>query len=318
MSEKTDYFRNNIRAIVSIGLTCLIGWLFSYLAIYVFEDYRLGLFIWLPLVMGVVSTVIYGFKNPIVKDNLRWISLMSLLIFALGMLIMAFEGVICLVMATPTSVFFNIVGYKIGRIILANSSFGGPSFMTFLFVFSVPVFMAFEDNIEEKDELRSISTTVDIKASPETVWKNVIEFPQLEEPKELIFKVGIAYPINAKIKGDGKGAIRYCNFSTGSFVEPITNWEEPKLLEFDVLDQPEPMKELSIYDIHPNHLHGFWISQKGQFKLTRLENGYTRLEGTTWYINKIKPDFYWTLWSDYIVHTIHERVLNHIKKESEN
>jgi hypothetical protein len=64
-------------------------------------------------------------------------------------------------------------------------------------------------------------------------------------------------------------------------------------------------------------LHGYWVSKKGQFKLIRLANGHTLLEGTTWYINKIKPDWYWTLWSDYIVHKIHKRVLCHIKKVSE-
>jgi hypothetical protein len=83
------------------------------------------------------------------------------------------------------------------------------------------------------------------------------------------------------------------------------------------MEQPEPMKEISFYDIHPTHLHGYWVSQKGQFKLTKLKNGHTLLEGTTWYINKIKPDFYWTTWSDYIVHKIHIRVLEHIKLQSE-
>jgi hypothetical protein len=41
------------------------------------------------------------------------------------------------------------------------------------------------------------------------------------------------------------------------------------------------------------------------------------LEGTTWYINKIKPGFYWKLWSDFIVHKIHNRVLEHIKVQAE-
>ncbi|TAH01426.1 MAG: hypothetical protein EAZ16_11800 [Sphingobacteriales bacterium] len=77
------------------------------------------------------------------------------------------------------------------------------------------------------------------------------------------------------------------------------------------------MKEISFYDIHPTHLHGYWVSKKGQFKLTKLANGNTLLEGTTWYINKIKPDFYWTIWSDYIVHKIHNRVLEHIKQQTE-
>jgi hypothetical protein len=77
------------------------------------------------------------------------------------------------------------------------------------------------------------------------------------------------------------------------------------------------MKELSPYDIHPAHLHAYFVSRRGQFLLTQLPNGHTVLEGTTWYTDKIRPNFYWDLWSDYIVHSIHTRVLEHIKQETE-
>ena len=156
--------------------------------------------------------------------------------------------------------------------------------------------------------------------APETVWKNVISSSRRSESPgpEFIFRTGIAYPINAEISGQGVGAVRHCNFSTGSFVDPISVWDEAKLLKFDVDSQPEPMKELSFYSyVHPNHLHGYWVSKGGQFKLTALPNGHTLLEGTTWYVNKIEPGGYWTLWSDYIVHKIHERVLGQIKIHAE-
>jgi hypothetical protein len=178
--------------------------------------------------------------------------------------------------------------------------------------------MGFEYAIGPAATVRSVTTSVEINAMPEGVWQNVIAFSTLDKPTELVFKTGIAYPINAIIDGHGIGAVRHCNFTTGSFVEPITVWDEPHLLRFSVDEQPEPMKEISPYNIHPNHLHGYWVSKQGQFKLTQLPNGHTLLEGTTWYANKIKPDFYWTIWSDYIVHAIHKRVLQHIKKQCEN
>ena len=80
---------------------------------------------------------------------------------------------------------------------------------------------------------------------------------------------------------------------------------EPNLLQFSFYEQPELMKEISSYNINPTHLHGSWVSKQGQFKLSALPNGHTLLEGTTWYINKIKPRAYWSLWSDFIVHKIH-------------
>jgi hypothetical protein len=242
---------------------------------------------------------------------------LTLLFFCVGLLFFAWEGIICLAMAAPIGFLFTYLGFLIGHG-LSKGKMGSNSPATIiLLMLSVPSLMAFEDNIKTTDQLRSVTTSVEINASPETVWKNVIAFPQLKDPTEFIFKTGIAYPINATINGQGVGAVRHCNFSTGSFVEPITTWDEPKLLKFSVDQQPEPMKEISPYDIHPNHLHGYWVSKQGQFKLTALPNGHTLLEGTTWYVNKIKPGIYWTVWSDYIVHKIHQRVLEHIKTQAE-
>ena len=139
-----------------------------------------------------------------------------------------------------------------------------------------------------------------------------------DEPDEWLFKTGIAYPTHAEIKGSGVGAVRYCNFTTGSFVEPITTWNEPTLLQFDVLDQPTPMRELNpFWDVHPPHLDGYFQSKKGQFELVQLDNGKTLVEGTTWYHIHIHPVAYWDFWSEYILHEIHYRVLKHIKKECE-
>jgi len=77
------------------------------------------------------------------------------------------------------------------------------------------------------------------------------------------------------------------------------------------------MKELSPYDIHPNHLHNYFVSKKGEFKLEKISKNKTKLIGTTWYQNDIKPEIYWSIWSEYIIHKIHNRVLNHIKKTCE-
>ena len=115
----------------------------------------------------------------------------------------------------------------------------------------------------EKDttpEVTSVVSSIEIDAPPDVVWKHLIEFPPIPEPDELLFKTGIAYPINARIEGTGVGAIRHCNFTTGSFVEPITIWDAPRLLRFDVEQQPAPMRELSFWDIDAPHLHDYFVS----------------------------------------------------------
>ena len=101
----------------------------------------------------------------------------------------------------------------------------------------------------------------------QVVWNNVIAFPDLPADRAWYFP-GALRVLNGRIVGQGVGAIRHCEFTTGAFVEPITAWEEPRLLAFDVAEQPAPMFELSPYrNVHPPHLDGFLRSTRGEFRL---------------------------------------------------
>jgi hypothetical protein len=128
----------------------------------------------------------------------------------------------------------------------------------------------------------------------------------------------MANPMRARITGYGHGAVRYCGFSTGSFVEPSEAWDEPRRLKFSVTAHPSPMQEGTPHrEIHPPHLTGLLASKQGQFRLRPLPGGRRHLEGTTWYQHRLWPASYWQLWSDHIIHTIHLRVLRQVKALSE-
>jgi len=299
----------------AVGLTVIVAGLLSLWGVYVYHDYGIALFILTPLFIGAGSTILYGLKKVITKKEAWQIGLLTLGVFTSGLFVFAIEGLICIAMAAPFGLLLTWLGSLIGFAIINKTPKNAPTAMLILIV-GIPT-MAFIEK-DFKPTLTSVVTSIEINADPKTVWKNVVEFPQLDEPTEFIFRTGIAYPINAKIDGTGVGAVRHCNFTTGSFVEPITVWDEPSLLKFDVVEQPAPMKELSFWDIDAPHLHDYFVSKQGQFKLTALPNGKTRLEGTTWYYHNIKPAIYWQLWSDHIIHKIHDRVLTHIKTNSEN
>lgn len=300
---------------VSIGLTVIISGLLTLWGIYGIGQYGIALFILTPLFMGAGPAILYGHNKPLSRKQAWQSGLLTLGIFSAGLLVFAIEGVICIAMAAPIGILLTWLGSLIGHAIVNKAPGGSPTTLLIL-IAAIPA-LAFIENGEEP-ALSSVTTAIEINAGPETVWKNVVEFPPLNDPTEFIFKTGIAYPVNAVIEGAGVGAVRHCNFTTGSFVEPVTVWDEPRLLKFDVVQQPLPMKELSFWDIDAPHLHDYFASKCGQFKLTPLANGHTLLEGTTWYSHDIKPVFYWQLWSRHIIHKIHERVLKHIKTNAEH
>ena len=299
---------------VSIVVTASIAGLLTLWGIYGIGRYGIALFILTPLFIGAGSTILFGYQRPITKRQAWSISLLTLCVFTAGLLVCAIEGIICIAMALPFGLLLTWLGSLIGYAIIVRKAEISSTAMV-LFIALIPL-VGFIERSNQPD-LNSVVTTIEINAEAETVWKNVVTFPQLKKPDEFIFKTGIAYPLNASIEGKGVGAIRHCNFTTGSFVEPITIWNEPKLLKFNVKEQPAPMIELSFWDVNSPHLHDYFVSKCGQFKLTPMANGHTLLEGTTWYYDNISPAFYWKIWSDYIIHQIHNRVLKHIKENAE-
>lgn len=312
--EKWMPANDDKRKWLSVGIAVVVAGLLTVWAIYGIGNYGIALFIFVPLLIGAAPVVLYGSGKDVSKKQAWHIGVLTLGVYTAGLLIFAIEGVICIAMAAPFGLALTWLGTRVGYELVKRTPGNAPT--TLLLLIGVVPITAFVEK-DTQTPLQAVVTSVDIQAAPGVVWKHVVVFPQLDEPTELLFKAGIAYPINATIAGSGVGAVRHCNFTTGSFVEPITVWDEPHLLKFSVEEQPHPMKELSFWDVDAPHLHDYFVSKQGQFELTNLPNGNTRLTGTTWYYHKIRPSFYWQLWSNYIIHKIHYRVLNHIKNNAE-
>ncbi len=303
-------------AMLAVPVSIAVSALLLLFSVYVASSYGMALFAGTPFLLGAVGGFLYNRAAPRSLTGTMGVVLLSVLIAGGVLILFAFEGVICLAMAAPIVTPVALLGGFFGR---AVALFGHqPAYPAFAAAFLVmPAMTALEAKLNETASYEVI-TAIEIDAPPEAVWPNVVSFTELPEPSRLLFRTGIAYPKRARIEGSGVGAVRHCEFSTGSFVEPITRWDEPATLSFDVLEQPPPMHEWSPYkDLQPPHLDGYIQSRRGEFRLIALPGNRTRLEGSTWYDLRIYPAGYWRLWSDLLIHRIHTRVLEHVKRETE-
>ena len=307
-------------AVVGILVTAILAVLLTALSASHLGNYGWGLFVGIPFFLGFNSTLIYGFHRPRSVVKCLGVAGLSTALVGLALFAFAVEGVICLVMALPLAIVLSLLGGLMGFVLQQRPSFSPNTLRVASVGFLLmPGLILLEYSLGETPPLHTVKTSIVINANPQTVWSHVVSFSELPPPAELMFRTGIAYPIRAEISGQGVGAVRHCVFSTGEFVEPITVWDEPRLLRFDVTAQPGSMEELSLYsDLRPPHLENYLISKQGQFELKSLPDGTTLLEGTTWYQNRFWPAPYWHLWSDHIIHTIHKRVLLHIKSLAES
>jgi len=302
-------------ALLSMVLGASLGLALSWIAVLWLNSYGLALFMGTPFVVGVVTA--YALRRRYrasVKETFEVVVMTVLLVsgaaFAVG-----FEGAVCLLMMAPLALVLALMGGLVGRRLAMAGE--GPLGGALLVALVVPGGAVLETGAGATAHLREVSSSVVIEAPPDEVWEEVIAFSPIPEPTSLLFRLGVAYPTHAEIEGDGVGAIRYCVFSTGAFVEPITAWEPGVRLAFDVASSPPPLRELSIREIAPPHLEGYLRPRAGEFRLIPIEGGRTRLEGSTWYEQRLRPEGYWVVFSDRIIAGIHERVLEHIRSEVE-
>ncbi|MBI2949139.1 MAG: hypothetical protein HYY23_15980 [Verrucomicrobia bacterium] len=305
-------------AMLGLGISLVLAMTAMLLGVELLSHYGWGLFVGAPFAMGFMTVLIYGYHEPRPFRDCLVAALLPVALAGAAFLAFAMEGVICLMMAAPLAAGIALIGGAAAYFIQAGRREDTPKLVCAAFLI-VPALIGGEYWQQAPARLLRVRTAAVVNANPEQVWRHVVAFTDLPEPTEWLFRLGIAYPKRAEIRGRGAGAIRHCVFSTGPFVEPIEIWDEPRLLKFSVTQNPAPMEEWTPYQsVHPPHLDGFLVSNGGQFLLEPLTGGRTRLEGTTWYYHHLWPAGYWQLWSDFIIHRIHQRVLNHIKKIAED
>jgi hypothetical protein len=297
-----------VAGVVGITLVTVLA------GIYLRRVYSTGLFLGTPFTIGYVCSHLYNRAAPRPAGASIRVALAGVVVAAGAMIVIALEGVACVVMALPIAAFVAVPGALLGRAVARR--WHGPATGVGLGVVLAPLAVLLEPRAEPA--IRDVVSVIEVDAPPAAVWRHVVTFPEPPPPREWLFRVGVAAPVAARIEGAGVGATRYCDFTTGSFTEPVTAWEEGARLAFDITDQPSPLRETSPYrGLRVPHLDGYFRATSGEFRLSELPGGGTRLEGRTRYAIALFPESYWALFAGAIVDAIHLRVLAHVERLAE-
>jgi hypothetical protein len=293
-----------------------LGLLATYVSASVDKSYGIALFIAVPFLVGLVAVLAMSVKEPVTAHQAFGVSTLAVVVLGCLLMTFAIEGAVCLIMALPIAVPLSICGGIAAYLVQRTPAAHHPATLLLL-VGLTPFGATLERSFPLAADLFTVTTSIDIPASPERVWQTVLQPAKLAAPSHPLFRAGIAYPLASHIEGAGLTATRYCDFSTGKLVEPVLIWKEGRQLRFTVASNPLPMQEWTPYaQIHPPHLEGFLASRQGEFRLEPLPNGGTRLFATTWYQHHMWPATYWRAWSDYIIHRVHDMVLENIRERA--
>jgi hypothetical protein len=273
------------------------------------------MFVISPFVVG--ATTAYFANRQAEIDATRTVQLV-LCATALGGIALigfALEGAVCIVMAAPLGALAALAGGALGRGI-ALSTKRSPAH-TVSAVALLPLAFALERAFPPAASFDTTETVV-VEAPSELVWKAIVQMAPIDAPPALPFRLGVAYPVGGEIIGEGVGAVRRGEFSTGTAIEQVTEWIAPRKLSFVVLDDVPSMRELSPYEhVHAPHVAGYFRTTRTSFELLPRQGGGTEIVERTSHELKLDPVLYWLPLARWMVHENNARVLAHIRSQAE-
>jgi uncharacterized membrane protein YhaH (DUF805 family) len=281
----------------------------------VFGTYGYSLFLLTPFVIGTVSGYIANYRGDIGGRETAWSVVIAVLLGSLTLVAVAIEGLICIIMAAPLGLGMALIGGVLGRSMALQRR--RPAAQTLPCLALLPLMFAVENVLPPLAHLDT-DQTITVAASPEVVWASILSTDPIEGPLALPFRLGVAYPLRGEVRGEGVGAERLGEFSTGTAIERVTEWAPNRKLAFVVVRDIPGMRELSPYEhVHAPHVIGYFRTTNTSFELIPRADGGTDVVEHTSHELRLDPVPYWLPMARWIIRQNNARVLEHIRAHAE-
>lgn len=277
-------------------------------------SYGWGLFVMTPFLVG-LATAYLANRDVALTPGRSTSAVLSAAALGVGALLMfALEGLICILLVAPLGAAAALAGGALGRQLAAVGHRRGRPLLSLAVL---PLMFALEAAVPPAVTLTTLET-VDIGASPAVVWRVLTSKDRIGSEPQLLALAGVAFPIRGTLIGEGVGAARIGEFSTGIAYERVTVWEPGRRLSLTVIDQPAMMHEMSPYRrVHAPHLHGYFETGDTSFDLRLLPGGATRLTVRASHVLRLDPALYWEPLARWAIDENVSRVLASVKDKAE-
>lgn len=298
------------------GLRILTNYSPSHLAVM-----TMGFTCFMPFAMGCVTVYFAELGAPRRVWTWIWLPWVPLLAALGATMLTLLEGLICVAMFAPLAMILASLGGLLGgvaaRLIRSNRA----RRMTVACVMALPLITApWEKHVFYRLDEREVENVIDIKASPEVIWRNIASVRAIrpeELPASWSHRIGFPNPVEATLSHEGVGGVRNATFTGGLyFLETVDVWEPQQRLGFTIAAQTDLIPPTTL-DEHVRIGGQYFDTQRGEYRLEPLGNGTTRLHLSS--RHRISTDFNWYahLWTDAIMSDLQKRILVVIRQRCE-
>ena len=319
----TSYTKTNLLSIatgVGYGLFC--RWIFGLESMGKFMQIMSSSFIIvMPLALGFVTIVVHRSREDLKFWHfiiLPWISGVLALIFAL---LLVWEGLICVILWLPLVMILASVGGFLAWVMFLIIKPRRNRMYCAAVVGLLPFAIAPIETLNPPEhEMRTVVSRVVIEAPVDVVWKNIATVPAITEKEHRfswVHAIGFPRPIEAKLIGEGVGAVRHATFEGDVlFLEYVTEWKENQRLSFTIDANTDNIPP-ETFDEHVTIGGPYFDVLNGSYEIEPLGDGKVLLHLSSQQRLSTNFNFYSHLWTEWLMDRIQAYILEVIKERCE-
>jgi hypothetical protein len=232
-------------------------------------------------------------------------------------LVLAWEGLICVVLWVPLVVVLSSFGGVLAGLAWRVFRTDRTRIFCLAVVALAPFAAAPVENLRSAaTEIRHVDTHIDIRATPHRVWDQIKSVPLItgrEQRFDIIHLLGFPRPLEARLEGDGIGAVRYATFEGDVlFLETITEWTPDRSLAFSIHADTKNIPPTT-FDEHVTIGGPYFDVLDGAYQIEELGDGVVRLHLSSRQRLSTGFNFYSHLWTEYLMARLQNYILEVIK-----
>lgn len=266
-----------------------------------------------PLVIGVLTVSAVDAPSIAYRIFAPWV---PMLLVVLTVVLIGWEGGICVYMGLPILLLFASLGGIIGARVPFRRRGVRAAVLVLPFALG-PV----ERGIPAPDRLTETVTTIDIAAPPAVVWPLITSVDSIrpeEQHPALFTRMGFPRPISATLSRPGVGGIRTARFERGlAFAETVTEWVPEQRLRFAITPFTDSVPPTTL-DEHVTIGGPYFDVLTGSYELTPIDQGRgTHLVLRSEHRVSTRFNLYAGWWVDRIMASIQDNILEVHKARAE-
>ena len=247
-----------------------------------------------------------------------WLSALACMVCALALV---WEGIICVIIWLPLVIVLSSIGGALAGVCLALFKSKRDRNYCLIAVAVLPFAVAPLEHLHGVSmEIKTVSTQLEIHASLQTVWNQIRSVPLItakEQSYSFTHLIGFPRPLEAKLVGEGVGAIRYATFEKGvMFVETIDEWDEPRRLSFSIRADTKSIPPKT-FDEHVIIGGRYFDVLSGTYWIEEVGTGDVILHLSSSQRLSTRFNFYSHYWTEYLMADLQNYILGIIKRRCE-